>query len=286
MAAIAVLLALLAGGTQGATLRGVVTDARTTAPVQDAQVAIVELARTTRTGTDGRFEFRGLPPGGYTVTISTIGYIFVRRHVQAAGSATIDLSIPLAEGTGTYTESVTVSAETATPPSLGGASADRAGLSRPRRPPRRRDRRSDSRDAGAAGRRDRRRFQRRVLRPRLVVPARRRGDRRHGDADAAPRGPRRRRQRVDRDDQHRHPQPRRARERRTDAPPRRLAGRDARVRRSRRIARSARASCRGQRHRRIGGRGGPPPRQARRLARVGPEELPGLADSQDRAGHR
>ncbi len=122
MAAIAVLLALLAGGTQGATLRGVVTDARTTAPVQDAQVAIVELARTTRTGTDGRFEFRGLPPGGYTVTISTIGYIFVRRHVQAAGSATIDLSIPLAEGTGTYTESVTVSAETATRPSLGGAS--------------------------------------------------------------------------------------------------------------------------------------------------------------------
>ena len=82
MVVIAVLLALLAGGAQGATLRGVVTDAKTTTPVADAQVAIVELARTTRTGADGRFEFRNLPAGKYTLTVSTIGYIFVRRPVR------------------------------------------------------------------------------------------------------------------------------------------------------------------------------------------------------------
>lgn len=121
MVAAAILVAWLAGAPQAATIRGLVTDTKTTTPVADAQVAIVELSRTARTAADGRFEFRDVPPGSYTITVSTIGYIFVRRQADATPGSTIDIALPLAEGTGTYRETVNVSAEASTPPSLGGA---------------------------------------------------------------------------------------------------------------------------------------------------------------------
>ena len=67
---------------------------------------------------DGRFEFANVKPGTYTLTVSTIGYIFVRRHVDGARrDATSRLTVPLAEGTGTYQETVTVAADATTPPS-------------------------------------------------------------------------------------------------------------------------------------------------------------------------
>ena len=69
MIAASILVAWLAGAPQAATIRGLVTDTKTSAPVADAQVAIVELSRTARTAADGRFEFRGVPPGSYTITV-------------------------------------------------------------------------------------------------------------------------------------------------------------------------------------------------------------------------
>jgi len=120
MLAALLLAALLApAGQQTLTLRGTVVDAKTSTPVPDAQVTLVEPALTTRTGADGKFEFRDVTPGGYTLTVSTIGYIFVRRHTDVSAKATLDLTIPLAEGTGTYQETVTVAAERSTPPNLG-----------------------------------------------------------------------------------------------------------------------------------------------------------------------
>ena len=52
---------------------------------------------------------RGPTPGPATIAVSTIGFIFVRRRVDVPATGTLDLIIPLAEGTGTYEESVTVS---------------------------------------------------------------------------------------------------------------------------------------------------------------------------------
>ena len=102
---------------QTVTIRGTVVDAGTQAPVKDAQVFLVELARSVITGADGRFEFADVKPGTHTLTVSRIGYIFVRRRVPIAAGVTLDITVPLAEGTGTYQETVTVAAS-APPPSL------------------------------------------------------------------------------------------------------------------------------------------------------------------------
>ena len=113
------LAALLAfqGGAQTAsqpTLRGTVVDAKTSAPIKDARVTLVEPSLEAKTAADGKFEFAQLPPKTYTLTVSTIGYIFVRRKVEVSGNLVIDLTIPLAEGTGTYQEQVTVASDAAT----------------------------------------------------------------------------------------------------------------------------------------------------------------------------
>lgn len=101
------------------TIRGTVVDDKTSAPIPDARITLVEAGLQMRSGADGRFEFRHVPPRTYTLTVSTIGYIFVRRQIVAASNATIDLVIPLAEGTGTYQETITVSAESTLPKALG-----------------------------------------------------------------------------------------------------------------------------------------------------------------------
>jgi hypothetical protein len=107
---------------QTVTIRGTVIDAATKAPVVDAQVFLVELARSVITTANGRFEFPGIKPGTHTLTVSRIGYIFVRRRVPIVAGVTLDITVPLAEGTGTYQETVTVAAA-APPPSLPGVAS-------------------------------------------------------------------------------------------------------------------------------------------------------------------
>jgi hypothetical protein len=100
-------------------LRGTIVDARTNAPIADARVTLVELNRSVRTDGSGRFEFRELAPRPVTLTVSTIGYIFVRRRIDIPGDAHVEITVPLAEGTGTYQEAVTVAADTARPKAIG-----------------------------------------------------------------------------------------------------------------------------------------------------------------------
>ena len=105
------------------TIRGTVVDAQTNAPVADAKVTLIEANQTVRTSPDGRFEFTQIPARSYTLTVSTIGYIFVRRKVDAAANQVVDITVPLSEGTGTYQEDVTVSADAATRPKVLGVSS-------------------------------------------------------------------------------------------------------------------------------------------------------------------
>jgi hypothetical protein len=104
---------------QDPTVAGVVVNARTLAPVADARVTLVELGREAQTSAAGRFVFERVPPGTHTLTVSIVGFIFVRRLVTVAPGTPIDLTMPLAEGTDTHREVVTV---TATVPREVGAS--------------------------------------------------------------------------------------------------------------------------------------------------------------------
>ncbi len=115
------LVALTAGARQTpaqpnttAVVSVVVISARTGTPLADVVVTVVPeadtagQARTGRTNTLGRVVIADVPPGRAMLTISTIGYIFVRRRIDVPPGGVIDLAIPLAEGTGTYEESVEV----------------------------------------------------------------------------------------------------------------------------------------------------------------------------------
>jgi Carboxypeptidase regulatory-like domain/TonB-dependent Receptor Plug Domain len=91
-----------------ATVQGTTVDAGTAAPIPNAQVTIVELARAVRTGGDGRFVFERVPPGDYTLTVSIIGYVFVRRPITVTPGGVLQLTVPLSEGAGAYQETVRV----------------------------------------------------------------------------------------------------------------------------------------------------------------------------------
>jgi hypothetical protein len=93
------------------TLQGIVVDASTQTPLVGARIWLVDLGLTAYSDKDGRFAFTALPAGSFTITVSQIGYIFVRRKVDLPDKSTLGIVVPLAEGQGAYTENVTVRAE-------------------------------------------------------------------------------------------------------------------------------------------------------------------------------
>ena len=64
-----------------------------------------------KTDGSGRFELTGVTPGRQTVYVSIVGFILVKRTVQVAPGETLELTIALTEGTGTYSETVNVTTE-------------------------------------------------------------------------------------------------------------------------------------------------------------------------------
>jgi hypothetical protein len=110
-----VLTGLVAAPPQVTGLRGRIVDARSGAPLGGARVVLVSLdgaatTLTTYTQADGSFELTA-EAGAYDLTVSIVGYIFVRRRIDIPAGAPADFTIPLAEGAGTYEESVRVTAE-------------------------------------------------------------------------------------------------------------------------------------------------------------------------------
>jgi hypothetical protein len=115
------LLVCLFSGAAGAaaqtatgSIAGLVVDATTGAPVERARISLDGLRKARAlSNANGRFVLADLPAGRGVLEVSLVGYALVRRDVDVPAGGTLDLTIPLAEGTGTYTEDVEVTAATA-----------------------------------------------------------------------------------------------------------------------------------------------------------------------------
>ena len=97
-----------------------VIDARTGAPLADTLVQLrldpeapvppANPDHAMQTDAAGVARFSVVPQGRYTLAVSTIGYIFVRRALEITAQP-VFLVVPLSEGTGAYQEAVTVTAD-------------------------------------------------------------------------------------------------------------------------------------------------------------------------------
>lgn len=90
------------------TLRGLVVDADTRAPLAEVLVVTGSPEQRVTTGADGRFEVSGVSPGRQVVYVSLVGYVLARPDVEITANGTAELVVPLAPGTGAYTEALTV----------------------------------------------------------------------------------------------------------------------------------------------------------------------------------
>ena len=91
-------------------ITGVVTEARTGAPLAAVLVKIQSTGQQSFSAADGRFEIADVPAGLQTVLVSVVGYGLVRREVVVVAGSPVDVVIPVAEGASTYVEDVAVSA--------------------------------------------------------------------------------------------------------------------------------------------------------------------------------
>jgi hypothetical protein len=81
-------------GPDGVTLAGVVRDSAGQ-PLRDARITVSGVGGEWRTGANGLFVARGIPPGTHVVSVNTLGFAQERRLVQLApqDSGTLDLSM-------------------------------------------------------------------------------------------------------------------------------------------------------------------------------------------------
>ena len=95
----------------GATIRGLVVDARTATPLAGVLVHLANAPAEAVTDMDGRFELSGVPPGRYTVVASLVGYTLSRPEIEVEAGGVRDLTVALTDGTATYSEEITVTGD-------------------------------------------------------------------------------------------------------------------------------------------------------------------------------
>jgi len=109
--AIAVLLLVIAAPVyaQTGTVAGMIVDARDGTPLEKVSVRVHDTALAAITTSDGRFQLDEVPAGRRELYVSSIDFILVRRFIDVTAGETIEITIPIAAGTGTYSETVNVS---------------------------------------------------------------------------------------------------------------------------------------------------------------------------------
>jgi len=102
--------ARLAAQASTGSIAGVVTDARTGAPLSRARISVDGHEARAHSNEHGRFVLSDLPAGPGVLEVSLVGYALARLDVVVPAAGTLELTIPLAEGSGTYSEEVEVKA--------------------------------------------------------------------------------------------------------------------------------------------------------------------------------
>jgi hypothetical protein len=92
------------------TIRGVILDRTGGTPVAGASVQIQDAKLAVKSNDTGQFELTAVAPGRHTVYVSMVGFALVKRPVVVSAGETLELTIVLSEGTGTYSEEITVTA--------------------------------------------------------------------------------------------------------------------------------------------------------------------------------
>jgi carboxypeptidase family protein len=91
-------------------IRGTVVDTRGGTGVRDVSVRLQSTGRTVSTDESGRFELTDVPAGAQELYVSAVDFLLVKRAVTVVGGETVEVTIALTEGTGTYAETVDVRA--------------------------------------------------------------------------------------------------------------------------------------------------------------------------------
>jgi len=100
--------AVVPAAAQTGGIAGTIIDARDGTPLEKVSVRVLGMTLATLTTSDGRFQLDGVPPGRRELSVSSVDFILVRRAVEVIGGEMLEITIPIAAGTGTYAETVNV----------------------------------------------------------------------------------------------------------------------------------------------------------------------------------
>lgn len=109
LAVLVLVCARPADAQQTGSIIGTIVDARDGTPLEKVSVRVQDTTLASLTGSDGRFQLDGVPAGRREVFVSAVDFILVRRFVDVTRGAIVEVTIPIAAGTGTYSETVNVS---------------------------------------------------------------------------------------------------------------------------------------------------------------------------------
>ncbi len=101
-------LAVPAYGQATGTVQGVVVDTEGGSPLDRVTVRLQSTGAVVITDTDGHFRFAGVTAGEHELYVSVVNLLLVTQRVAVAPDAVTDVTIVLTQGTGRYTERVSV----------------------------------------------------------------------------------------------------------------------------------------------------------------------------------